>query len=112
MNANINSLKSELQKYRSLQIIYINTPPSSNNIEIKRYSIITQAVNTLRLLPRHGETYYKIIYYNYLSPKIYFNTYEILDTLKSDGIFLSYRTYFRYKKEALHLLSQIITAAL
>lgn len=59
----------------------------------------------------HGEIYYKIIYYNYLSPEIYNYTFEIIEALKNDSIFLSQRTYFRYKSKALAILSRIIEIA-
>lgn len=110
MNSNLKSIKSDLQKYRMWQMIYSSTASSQNNLKKQYLSTIVQAVNTLKLLPNHGEIYYKIIYYNYLSPQVYFDSLEIIDILRNDGIFLSYRSYFRYKSKALYLLTEIINA--
>ncbi len=110
MDTNIKSIKSELKKYRRLQILFNFHTSAKHNAENRYFLKIIHAIDILRLLPRHGEIYYKILYYNYLSPEIYFDTYEIISALHHDGIFLSSRTYFRYKNKALNLIAEIITA--
>lgn len=113
MDTNITSIKSKLQSYRNLVLFYYCTSSANGNTELYRQlSTITQAANILRFIPVHGEIYYKIIYYNFLSPEVYFYTFEILKALKSDDIFLSQRTYYRYKSKAIKLLSEIIQIAL
>ena len=59
------------------------------------------AVNLLRSKHKFGETYYWILYYSYLSPQQYKNTEEIIEQLQPHIQDISYRTYFRKRKEAI-----------
>lgn len=113
MDTDIKTLKKELKNYRNLVLFYHCAASTKEKVECwRQLSIITQAVNILQLIPVHGEIYYKIIYYNYLAPEVYFYTFEILEALERDDIFLSPRTYYRYKSKALKLLSDIMQITL
>ena len=70
--------------------------------------LIENAVNLLRSKHKFGETYYWILYYTYLSPQQYKNTEEIIELLQPHIQDISYRTYFRKRKEAIESLSSVL----
>lgn len=80
--------------------------------------VIEQSANMLRILEtaidilknkhKYGETYYWVLYYSFLSPKQYNNTAEIIRQLSAHVKSLSYKTYFRKRKEAVKALSMIL----
>ena len=70
--------------------------------------LLETAIDLLRNKHKYGETYYWILYYSFLSPKQYKNTAEILKQLSPHVQSLSYKTYFRKRKEAITALSMIL----
>ena len=57
---------------------------------------------------KHGEQYYWILYYAFLSPQEMKNTDEILDKLAHHITNISYRTYYRKRRAAIEALSTIL----
>ena len=74
----------------------------------KMLKLMENAVNLLRNKHKFGETYYWILYYTYLSPQQYKNTEEVIGQLQPHIQDISYRTYFRRKKEAIDAFSSIL----
>ena len=74
----------------------------------KMLKLMENAVNLLRSKHKFGETYYWILYYTYLSPRQYKNTEEIIGQLQTHIQDISYRTYFRKRKEAIDTFSSIL----
>ena len=74
----------------------------------KMLKLMENAVNLLRNKHKYGEAYYWILYYTYLSPQQYKNTEEIIEQLQPHIRDISYRTYFRRKKEAIAALSSVL----
>ena len=74
----------------------------------KMLKLMENAVNLLRNKHKFGETYYWILYYTYLSPQQYKNTEEVIGQLQPHIQDISYRTYFRKKKEAIDAFSSIL----
>ena len=74
----------------------------------KMLRLMETAVNLLRSKHKYGETYYWILYYTYLSPQQYNNTEEIIEQLQPHIRDISYRTYFRKRKEAIEALSSVL----
>lgn len=70
--------------------------------------LMENAVNLLRGKHKFGEAYYWILYYSYLSSQQYRNTEEIIDQLRPHIQDISYRTYFRKRKEAIMALSSVL----
>ena len=74
----------------------------------KMLKLMENAVNLLRSKHKFGETYYWVLYYSYLSPQQYKNTEEVIGQLQPHIQDISYRTYFRKKKEAIDAFSSIL----
>ena len=74
----------------------------------KMLKLMENAVNLLRSKHKFGETYYWILYYSYLSPQQYKNAEEIIEQLQPHIQDISYRTYFRKRKEAINAFSSIL----
>ena len=70
--------------------------------------LIDSAVNLLRQKHKFGETYYWILYYSFLSPQQYRNAEEIIEQLRPHMQDISYRTYYRKRKEAIDAFSSIL----
>lgn len=70
--------------------------------------LIEVATETLRKKHKHGELYYWILYYSFLSPHQYRNTEEILKELVPHVDYMSYKTFFRKRKEAIEALSMVL----
>lgn len=70
--------------------------------------LVDSAVSLLRAKHKYGETYYWILYYSYLSPQQYRNADEIIERLRPHIRDISYRTYYRRRKEAIGALSSIL----
>lgn len=58
----------------------------------KMLTLLTSAVEILRSKHKHGEQYYWILYYSYLSPQQLQNTYEIIEKLRPHIANISHRT--------------------
>ena len=74
----------------------------------KMLKLMENAVNLLRSKHKFGETYYWILYYSYLSPQQYKSAEEIIEQLRPHIQDISYRTYFRKRKEAINAFSSIL----
>ena len=74
----------------------------------KMLNLLNSAVNLLRSKHKHGEQYYWILYYSYLSPQQLQNTDEIIERLVPHITNISKRTYYRKRPEAVQALSSIL----
>lgn len=70
--------------------------------------LLENSVNIMRNKHKHGETYYWLLYYSYLSPQQYRNVDEIIDMLRPHITDISQRTFFRRRKDAINALSSIL----
>ena len=71
-------------------------------------TLLNSAVDILRNKHKHGEQYYWILYYSYLSPQQLQNTDEIIESLRPHIANISHRTYYRRRPEAVQALSSIL----
>ncbi len=60
--------------------------------------LLESSIDLLRNNHKHGEQYYWILYYAFLSPQEMKNTDEILDKLAHHITNISYRTYYRKRR--------------
>lgn len=74
----------------------------------KMIKLIESAVELLRNKHKNGETYYWILYFAFLSPQEYKNADEIIEQLLPHVSDISYRTYYRRRREAINSLSCIL----
>ena len=74
----------------------------------KMIKLIESAVELLRNKHKSGENYYWILYYAFLSPQQYKNADEIIEQLLPHIKDISYRTYYRKRREAIESLSCIL----
>ena len=71
-------------------------------------TLLNSAVDILRNKHKHGEQYYWILYYSYLSPQQLKNVEEIIEQLRPHIHDISFRTYYRRRKEAIEALSSVL----
>ena len=83
---------------------YVKNIEKSNQI----LNLLNSAIEILRKKHKHGEQYYWILYYTYLSPQQSQNTDEIIDKLTPYITNISKRTYYRKRPEAIEALSSIL----
>ena len=90
---------------------------SDNGIEEQARSIeksyqmlklLETSVNIMRNKHKHGEMYYWLLYYSYLSPQQYRNVDEIIEMIRPHVSDISERTFFRRRKNAVEALSSIL----
>jgi len=74
----------------------------------KMLTLLNSAVEILRSKHNHGEQYYWILYYSYLSPQQLQNTDEIIKSLRPHIANISPRTYYRKRPEAVQALNSIL----
>lgn len=74
----------------------------------KMLTLVGNAVNLLRTRHKNGEVYYWLLYYTYLSPQQLRNTEEIIEQLRPHIRDISFRTYYRRRKEAVAALSSVL----
>lgn len=74
----------------------------------KMLKLLDSSVDLLRSSHKHGEQYYWILYYSFLSPQELKNTDEIIEKLESHISNISYRTYYRKRRDAIEALSTIL----
>lgn len=74
----------------------------------KMLKLLDTSINLLHAKHKHGEIYYWILYYSYLSPQQYQNTEEIIELLRAHIRDISFRTYYRKRREAIDTLSSIL----
>lgn len=70
--------------------------------------LLDSSVELLRNNHKHGEQYYWILYYAFLSPQELKNTEEIIEKLEPHIANISYRTYYRKRHAAIEALSTIL----
>ncbi len=82
----------------------------AQNIEqsYQMLKLLNAAIQLLRTKHKFGEAYYWILYYTYLSPQQYQNADEIVELLRPHIRDISYRTYYRRRKEAIEALSSVL----
>ncbi|MGN0452424.1 MAG: hypothetical protein ACI4GZ_01330 [Ruminococcus sp.] len=90
---------------------------SDNGIEEQARSIeksyqmlklLETSINIMRNKHKHGEKYYWLLYYSYLSPQQYQSVDEIIEMLRPHISDISQRTFFRRRKDAIEALSSIL----
>lgn len=74
----------------------------------KMLQLLNSAVDILRSKHKHGEQYYWILYYSYLSPQQLQNVDEVIEKLEVHIVNISRRTYYRKRPEAVQALSRIL----
>ena len=74
----------------------------------KMLSLVRNAVSLLRAKHKNGETYYWILYYTYLSPQALHNLGEVLEQLQPHIRNISFRSYYRKRREAVEALSSVL----
>ena len=74
----------------------------------KMLKMLETAVELLRAKHKNGETYYWVLYYTYLSPQELRSVMEIIEMLRPHLKFISYRTYYRFREEAVESLSSVL----
>ena len=74
----------------------------------KMLKLVQGAVSLLRSKHKNGEALYWVLYYTYLSPQELENVDEIIEQLRPHMHDISYRTYYRRRKEAVYTLSTIL----
>ena len=67
----------------------------------KMLKLMEAALELLRAKHKNGESYYWILYYSFLSPQQMRNVEEIIEKLRPHIRDISYRTYYRRRKEAI-----------
>ena len=70
--------------------------------------MLDSSVDLLRSNHKHGEQYYWILYYTFLSPQEPKGTNEIIEKLRPHISNISYRTYYRKRHAAIEALSTIL----
>lgn len=70
--------------------------------------MLDSSVDLLRINHKHGEQYYWILYYTFLSPQKPSGTNEIIEKLRPHISNISYRTYYRKRHKAIESLSTIL----
>ena len=70
----------------------------------KMLKLLDSAVELLRTKHKNGEAYYWLLYYSFLSPQQLKNVEEIIETLRPHIRDISFRTYYRKRREAIEAL--------
>ena len=70
----------------------------------KMLKLLDSAVELLRTRHKNGEAYYWLLYYSFLSPQQLKNVEEIIENLRPHIRDISFRTYYRKRREAIDAL--------
>ena len=70
--------------------------------------LLDTAVDLLRNKHKNGESYYWLLYYSFLSPQQLRNVEEIIEKLRPHIRDISFRTYYRRRREAIEALSSVL----
>ena len=62
----------------------------------------------LRTKHKNGESFYWLLYYSFLSPQQLRNVDEIIEKLRPHVRDISFRTYYRRRREAIDALSSVL----
>ena len=74
----------------------------------KMLKLLDSAVELLRTRHKNGEAYYWLLYYSFLSPQQLKNVEEIIENLRPHIRDISFRTYYRRRREAFDALSSVL----
>ena len=70
--------------------------------------LLGSAIELMRTKHKYGETYYWLLYYSFLCPQQLRNVEEIIEQLRPHIRDISYRTYYRKRRESIEALSSIL----
>ena len=70
--------------------------------------LLDTAIDLLRNKHKNGESYYWLLYYSFLSPQQLRNVDEIIEKLRPHIRDISFRTYYRRRREAIEALSSVL----
>ena len=70
--------------------------------------LLDTAIDLLRSKHKNGESYYWLLYYSFLSPQQQRNVEEIIEKLRPHIRDISFRTYYRKRREAIEALSSVL----
>lgn len=74
----------------------------------KMLKLMESAVELLRNKHKNGEQYYWILHYSFLSPQQLRNVDEIIEKLRPHVRDISYRSYYRKRREAIEAFSSVL----
>ena len=74
----------------------------------KMVKLLKSSAHLLREKHKHGEIFYWVLYYTYLSPQKLSSVEEVIETLCDHLESISSRTYYRLRKEAIEALSSVL----
>lgn len=74
----------------------------------KMLTLVNNSIELLRTRHKHGEDYYWLLYYTFLSPQQLKNVEEIIEQLRPHIRDISFRTYYRKRKVAVEALSSVL----
>ena len=74
----------------------------------KMLKLLDSAVDLLRTKHKNGEALYWLLYYSFLSPQQLKNVEEIIENLRPHIRDISFRTYYRKRREAIDALSSVL----
>ena len=106
------SIEDFLESIYLAGVSFVSTDVESHAQSIaqsnKMLALVDSAIDLMRTKHRNGEAYYWILFYTYLSSQQCQNTDEIIDALRSHIRDISYRTYYRKRREAIETLSSVL----
>ena len=70
--------------------------------------LLDTSIDLLRTKHKNGESYYWLVYFSFLSPQQLRNVEEIIEKLRPHIRDISFRTYYRRRREAIDTLSSIL----
>ena len=70
--------------------------------------LVDTSIELLRDKHKNGETFYWVLYYTYLSPQEIGSVLDIIEAIRPHVKYISYRTYYRYRREAIEALSSVL----
>lgn len=74
----------------------------------KMLKLLDTAIDLLRTKHKNGESFYWLLYYSFLSPQQLRNVDEIIEKLRPHIRDISFRTYYRRRREAIDALSSVL----
>ena len=70
--------------------------------------LLDTAIDLLRSKHKNGESYYCFLYYSFISTQQHLNVEEIIEKLRPHIRDISFRTYYRKRREAIEALSSVL----
>ena len=74
----------------------------------KMLKILSSALELVKTKHKHGDTYYWVLYYTYLSPHQFASVEEIIEKLRTHIRDISNRTYYNRRSEAIETLRTVL----